>query len=127
MCARGEWGRLGKCKRECARSMVYAVNKTESFENDYDGALKYLVEVLKSPQAALSLLGEVDNAIGLLSENPFVHAVSSKPTLHARNAREHFVRNCVIVYRIEGDQALFVRMFHQTQLYELHDMRFDSP
>ncbi|WP_139650853.1 type II toxin-antitoxin system RelE/ParE family toxin [Raoultibacter phocaeensis] len=99
--------------------MAYTIVKTESFENDYDDILEYLVSKLKAPQAALNLIGEVDKAIELLSETPFIHAVSNRPTLRARDAREHYIRNYVIVYWIENKEVVFARMFHQAQEYDM--------
>lgn len=68
---------------------------------------------------------EVDRAKALLVEQPFIHAVSKKLHLSDRAYREHFVLNYVIVYQIGDDEVLFLRFFHQSQLYERFVMEWE--
>ena len=49
---------------------------------------------------------------------PFIHALSRKPHLRGSDCREHPVENYVVVYRVEGEEVLFLRLFHQRQLYD---------
>ena len=98
--------------------MVYNVVRTDSFENDYDRILGYLCHVLNSPSAASRLMDEVGHAAEAVEHTPFVRTISSKPHLAERELREYFILGYVIVYQVIGDQVVFVRMFHQSQLYD---------
>ena len=106
--------------------MAYSVNRTQGFESDLDDALAYLAGELKSPQAALSLIDEMENAIAFLGSQPYSHAVSRKPRFAERSYREHFVKGYVIVYRIIGEEVLFLRFFHQGQMYERFVMEWNQ-
>ena len=98
--------------------MVFKSRVTEAFEDDLVNTLRYLSERLASPRAAENLMHKVDVAEELLICQPFLHAVSRKPNLHSYDCRECLVDNYVIVYRVVGDEVVFLRLFHQTQLYD---------
>lgn len=68
---------------------------------------------------------EVDRAKALLAAQPFIHAASKKPRLGGFAYREHFVKGYVIVYRIAGEEILFLRFFHQARLYERFVMEWN--
>lgn len=91
---------------------------TEAFERDYDEIIAYLVYRLKSPQAAQNLLDAMDTSIRKISDNPFLNAVSRKPTLEKLEYREEFVGNYVLLYSVEEDRVVAKRLFHMTQDYE---------
>ena len=99
-------------------NMAYEVDRALSFEEDLNAAASYLIEELGSPQSASSLFDEVEHAIEVLEEMPFIHAVSKRLNLREWAYREYPVKNYVIIYRVEGDKVYFLRLFHQTQLYE---------
>ena len=80
--------------------------------------LEYIVQELKSPQAARTLNNAIKDARKALAENPLMHAVSRKPLLEHLELRERFVRNYVVVYRIEKQTVYLEHIFHQTQDYE---------
>ena len=98
--------------------MGYNVERTDAFEADLDATTRYLIGQLCSVQAAVSLYDAIEEAIVALGETPFIHALSRKPSLHEAACREHPVKNYVIVYRVVGDEVVFLRLFHQTQLYD---------
>lgn len=98
--------------------MAYSFVATAAFERDYDEALAYLVYNLKSPQAATRLMDEMDASVEKLSDNPFLNAVSTKPTLMALEYREEFVTRYVMLYRVEGADVVAKRLFHMSQDYE---------
>lgn len=98
--------------------MAYSFLATAAFERDYDSTLAYLVYKLKSPQAALRLMDEMDASISKIMFNPFINAVSLKPTLRALEYREEFVTGYVMVYRVEEDAVVAKRLFHMGQAYE---------
>ena len=68
---------------------------------------------------------EVDRAKALLAAQPFIHAASKKLRLGGFAYREHFVKGYVIVYRIAGEEVLFLRFFHQARLYERFVMEWN--
>ena len=98
--------------------MGYSIRITEAFEDDLLSALSYLIEARGANGAAKRLMREVDEAKTLLVAQPFMHAFSKKPRLGDFGYREHFLSKHVIVYRVEGDEVLLLRLFHQAQLYE---------
>lgn len=97
--------------------MASEVHVTEAFEYDLHNALAYLEETLGEPGAAERLMYGIDAAQVLLSEQPFLNALSRKPWAWGQNYREHFVLNYVVVYTIKDDGVWFLRLFHQRQSY----------
>ena len=63
-------------------------------------------------------MDEVGHVAEVVEHTPFVRTISSKPHLAKRELREYFILGHVIVYQVIGDQVVFVRMFHQSQLYD---------
>lgn len=106
--------------------MGYSARVAEAFEDDLFEVLAYLIESHGANDAAGCIMQEVDRAKTLLTEQPFIHAVSSKPRFAERSYREHFIKGYVIVYRIVGEEVLFLRLFHQAQLYERFVMEWDQ-
>ena len=98
--------------------MAYTVDRTQAFEDDFDESLDYLANELKSPQAAMTLIDEVEYALHVLEKSPFLYAVSRKPFLSAYGYREYHVKKYVMVYRVDDNVVSLLRFFHQTQLYE---------
>lgn len=98
--------------------MAYSFLGTASFERDYDEALAYIVYDLRSPQAAKNLIEQMEESIKRISENPFINAVSQKPTLASIEYREEFVGNYVLLYKVEDEAIVAKRLFHMTQDYQ---------
>ena len=98
--------------------MAYTVNRTQAFEDDFDESLDYLVNELKSLQAAMTLIDEVEYALSALERSPFLFVISRKPFLGAYGYREYHVKKYVMVYRVDNNVVSLLRFFHQTQLYE---------
>lgn len=98
--------------------MAFRVRITEGFEADLFDTLTYLSENLSAPMAAQRFMQGVDAAEALLVCQPFIHALSRKPHLRGSGCREHPVESYVVVYRVEGDEVVFLRLFHQRQLYD---------
>lgn len=97
--------------------MTYRIVATNSFERDYDRIVAYIAHELDAPQAALSLMNEVESAALRIAENPLIRAISQKPVLAKSNYREYFIKNYTILYKIEKDIVIFGRMHHQTRNY----------
>lgn len=100
--------------------MGYKVVPTVSFELNYESILLYLVDILDAPSAASRLSEEIDSMFKCLSVTPEICAISTKPTLELLELREYFVRNYVVLYRIEGDTVYLEHMFHGSQNFEAY-------
>ena len=105
--------------------MGYSVRITEAFEEDLFDVLTYLIETRGAHGAAERIMREVDGAKALLVTQPFIHAVSKKSRFGDFAYREHFIKGYVIVYRIAEEEVLFLRFFHQAQLYERFVMEWE--
>ena len=98
--------------------MAYSVVRTDVFEEQYESILLYLVDVLETPAAALSIMETVDLMIVRLEVTPEICAVSMKPSLEHLELREYLVKNYVVLYRIVGDRVFLEHMFHTKQNFE---------
>ena len=98
--------------------MAYKAEVTGKFHEDVDSALAYIETNLCSPQAASRLMGKIDDAMQPLSEMPLIRALSGRGRLAERGIRVHFVENYALAYLVQGESVIFVRFFHQSQLYE---------
>ena len=98
--------------------MAYSFVATDAFERDYDSALAYITYELGAPKAAARMLDMMDASIEKIADNPFLNAISTKPTLEALEYREEFVGNYVMLYRVEGNDIVAKRLFHMSQDYE---------
>lgn len=67
----------------------------------------------------------VDGSKELLASHPYVDAVSDKPGFAEGRYREHLAHNYVIVYKVIEDEVVFLRFFHQTQLYQRFVMEWE--
>lgn len=98
--------------------MAYKVVATTTFLREYRSIIDYHLGTLHAPQAARSLIEELDNMHSILASTPEVRAVSRKEALFNKQLREYLVRNYVVVYRIEDRGVYLVHMFHQLQNFE---------
>ena len=98
--------------------MAHSFVATDAFERDYDSALAYIAYNLGSPMAATRMMDAMESSIEKIEDNPFLNAVSTKPTLEALEYREEFVGNYVMLYRVEGGTVVAKRLFHMSQDYE---------
>ncbi len=97
--------------------MACEVIRTTDFEADLDEVVRYLAMTLASPAAARNIVNQAERAELLVSDNPYMCPVSQKPLFNARQYREYFLHGYVIVYRTNGHRAIFLRLFHQSQVY----------
>lgn len=98
--------------------MEYRVVFTDSYHEELQAVVRYLVDASGSAASADRLLSAVDNMIDLLSVTPELKAVSAKSSLMEREMREWFTCNYVIVYRFDGEVVYLEHIFHQLQDYE---------
>lgn len=95
--------------------MGYEVLRTEAFEDDYDHAVQYLIFKQGSLEAARRLADEIDDTREVLKANPFVRAISTKEYCQNRSYREYPLSRYLIVYVVEKEAVIWLRLFHQRQ------------
>ena len=92
--------------------MNYDIHITRAAERDLNGAADYIEFVLLNPQAADSLIDDVESAIADLSSFPAKHAVVDDPVLKAWGIRFVAVKNYLVFYLIsEEEKRVYVVRF----------------
>ena len=86
-------------------------------QREYRNIVAYLVEVLKSPRAATDFMDEFEYQLGLVTENPSLHAPSRLPELAARGYRSMLVKHYIVLYKVVGHSVVIAHIFHQSQDY----------
>lgn len=97
--------------------MAYRRYILDEAKREYQDIVAYMVEVLKSPQAALNFLAEFDHQLELISDNPEIFALSRMPELAAKGYRVAFINNYVMLYKAVDNCIFVVHVFHQSQDY----------
>lgn len=86
-------------------------------QDDYRGIVEYLLDVKKSPQAALGFMDEFDRQLEIACENPLLHALSRMQELASLGYRPFLVNKYVALYFYRDEQVAIAHIFHQTQDY----------
>lgn len=89
----------------------------EGAQKEYREIVDYLSNVLESPRAAARFVDEFDRQLGLVRDNPELHALSRVPELAARGYRPMLVNSYVALYKLDGDTVVVAHVFHQSQDY----------
>ncbi|WP_166079049.1 type II toxin-antitoxin system RelE/ParE family toxin [Xiamenia xianingshaonis] len=97
--------------------MAYKLVILDEAKREEQDIVDYLVNVLKSPQAAAHFLDELDYQLGLIADNPQLFALSRVPELAQRGYRTVQVNNYIMLYKTEGDLVIVAHLFHQIQDY----------
>ena len=97
--------------------MAYEVELSFSAQRDRDRIVEYLLYELKSPQAALRFLDELDRVVELIGFNPELFAVSQEPRLLKLEYRKALVMKYLALYKVEGQTVKVARIFHSSQDY----------
>lgn len=97
--------------------MAYRAVILREAQREYHDIVAYLAEILKSPQAAGNFMDEFARQLGLVRNNPELHALSRMPELASRGYRPMPVNNYVALYKIDGDAVVVAHVFHQSQDY----------
>jgi len=103
--------------RRYENAMAYSVTIAAEAMREYERIVAYLSNTLKSPKAAKGFLDEFICQVGLIRENPELHALSRMPELAAKGYRPLLVSNYVALYKIAGDAVVIAHVFHQSQDY----------
>lgn len=97
--------------------MAYKKVILKSAQAEYRDIVSYLVEVLKSPQAAARFMNEFDYQLDLIAEAPEMFSLSRMPELAARGYRAAHVDNYLMLYKIQGQNVVVAHVSHQSQDY----------
>ena len=102
--------------------MRYNLVITEQAEKLLDRILHYIINHLKNPQAAGSLMDEINHIYNNLESNPKMYAFSEDSFLKSRGYRKAVVSryDYVVVFRIEEKtrSIYIVGFFHSLELYK---------
>lgn len=97
--------------------MTYRVEILDEAQRELKSIIEYLLNVLKSPQAADNLLCEFDRQVDLIAPNPSVFAVSNLPELASKGYRTAHINNYIMLYTLRNDVIYIAHIFHQRQDY----------
>jgi plasmid stabilization system protein ParE len=86
--------------------MAYKVQVSDTAEGEIDGILTYLVDELKSPDAARSFYDDVLKCYRVLEENPYIYSLCLDEMLARQGYRRAVIKNYIIVYQIAEDEPL---------------------
>ena len=102
--------------------MEYSVVMTSDAEEDLEGFIRYLLYEKRSPQAASNVLNDFEETKKRLSKRADSVKLCDHPKLHALGYRKmRFSKHrYFLMYRIEGEQVIVDRVFHELQDYENH-------
>lgn len=98
----------------------YRVRFTARSEEDLDEIFQYIAARLSAPDAAVSLLDEIEEQINRLCDFPYVGSAISDETLSARGYRKLTVKNYMIFYLVGEDerQVVIMRVLYGARRYE---------
>lgn len=99
--------------------MAYTLEIPERTERQIDDCIGYVVQVLKNPSAAESILEDIDAAYDQLESIPESFAFCSDPYLKAKGYRKYSLHkhDYVFIYRVEGEKVFLAGFFHMLQNY----------
>ena len=86
-------------------------------QDDYDGIVDYLVNELKSKQAARNFVDEFDHQVNLVCENPRLYALSRFKELSELGYHSFLINNYIALYRVFDEIIVIAHVFHQKQNY----------
>lgn len=99
--------------------MPYKVSFSDSAFEDYISCVEYLLHDLESPQAANSLIKDVDNAIERLSKYAGYYDLCDNPNLAMRGIRRIRLKHRYkLFFHIDNDEVIIDAMLHNLQDFE---------
>lgn len=89
-------------------------------EEDEEAIVRYLAKALDNRAAAIRFLDELQGAVRLIEQFPESYPPVLDDSLAHSGYRKARILDYVAVYRVEGDTAIVVRIFHTRQDYARH-------
>ncbi len=100
--------------------MAYSVRIMQKAEDDLSSIVDYIAETLMNSQAALKVLGEFQDSVGVLKNSPYAFPLSFDPRLQEEGYRKFiFGKNYVTLYLIDDTKAevSIMRIFYAKRNY----------
>lgn len=97
--------------------MGYKLSIAHEAQREYRDIVSYLVDVLKSPQAAPHFMDEFDVKMEAVRDNPEAFSHCHLSELAARGYRAVPVMRYKLLYKVSGDEVVIAHIFHQSQDY----------
>lgn len=97
--------------------MAYSRVILREAQREYEGIVRYLAMVLKSPGAASHFIEEFSTQLDRACEFPEAFGLSHLAELAARGYRSFPVQNYLALYKFENEQVIVAHVFHQSQDY----------
>ncbi|MDR2870600.1 MAG: type II toxin-antitoxin system RelE/ParE family toxin [Deferribacteraceae bacterium] len=91
---------------------MYKVYITETAQEDVLSSEKYILDILKSPQAARDLISEFEACTALLKRQPLVYNAVRNKKLAEKGYRTMRCKNFLIFYKIKGKTVRIIRFLH---------------
>lgn len=100
--------------------MDYKVIITPPAQHRLDMYVGYIVDILKSRQAAKAIMDDARQTKSILASTAGSHKLCDHPVLNKRGYRKILFQKhrFVMIYRIEGHIAIVDGMYHELQDYE---------
>lgn len=98
---------------------LYQIRYTPLAYDDLDETDTYISEVLINPQAAESLMEEIEKSIHRLEQFPYIGSEVDDPYLAARGYRKLVVQNYLVFYLVDPDlkQIVIMRILYGAREY----------
>jgi len=77
---------------------------TSKAEEDLNQTLNYYLEILKNPNAAISLIDEIEEKFNILKYNPYISEIENDEYLKTKSIRSVLVKNTLLFYTIDEDK-----------------------
>lgn len=99
--------------------MAYKLEIPEHTERQIDKCILYIVDILKNPSAARTVLEDIEYAYGQLEEMAESFAFCEDPYLYAKRCRKLSLQrhDYVFIYRVEKDKVFLAGFFHMLENY----------
>ena len=97
--------------------MGYKPSITREAQREYRSIVAYLVDALKSPQAARHFISEFESKVDIVRNHPETYALCHLPELAARGYRSASVMRYTFLYKVSDDEIIIAHIFHQSQDY----------
>lgn len=86
--------------------MNYKLFVTQDAYHDIDEIVSYIVNILKNPTAADTLLSEIEENFRAVVENPEMYAYCDDTKLRNDGYRKIPVKNYILLYRVDGEENI---------------------
>lgn len=97
--------------------MGYRLSIAREAQREYRDIVSYLVNVVKSPQAARHFMTEFDAKVENVRNHPEAFSLCHLSELAARGYWSASVMRYTFLYTVRGDDVTIAHIFHQSQDY----------